>query len=243
LVLSLALSVSLLPARAIADEGGRIVEFGISAIHPTQSAIAEPTAPRREASASAWSRFDERFLHFRPRVVVGPGGVPFLIDGHHRMRDFWDKGLDKVHVRVEADWSALSKEDFWARMQRNGWVYLRDSLGREILPDALPDRIDKLGYDAHRRLAEHLLNRGGFERESLPFQEFHWADFLRSRLPLSEAVLSGKEELPEDTIQKALALARSPEARSLPGYSPSGRPSSRSMLRQCIGFFRDLLPD
>ena len=73
--------------------------------------------------------------------------------------------------------------------------------------------------DPYRSLAGELRNIGGFAKDSTPFSEFVWADFLRRRIKpkaLEERFRRGAAE--------ALALAKSEEASYLPGWcAPHGQ--------------------
>ena len=41
----------------------------------------------------------------------------------------------------------------------------------------------KLVDDPYRSVAAEVRERGGFAKESAPFEEFQWADFFRRRIP------------------------------------------------------------
>jgi hypothetical protein len=79
--------------------------------------------------------------------------------------------------------------------------------------------------DPYRSLAWRLRKNDGFCRSIMPqkeFAEFVWADWLRMRpeLPVDAVRASAEKMLPT-----ALALARSPAAKDVPGYvgdKPSG---------------------
>jgi hypothetical protein len=57
---------------------------------------------------------------------------------------------------------------------------------------------------------------GGFAKDITPYSEFLWADFFR---PLVSAKLI--EQSPGKATAKAVALARQPDARYLPGWAGS----------------------
>jgi len=67
--------------------------------------------------------------------------------------------------------------------------------------------------DPFRSLAGELRRSGGYAKDTTPFCEFLWADFLRRRL---------KRKLLDDdfsaALVKALKLAKSGEADYLPGW-------------------------
>ncbi|MED7828509.1 ParB/Srx family N-terminal domain-containing protein, partial [Streptomyces chiangmaiensis] len=75
-------------------------------------------------------------------VVIGPSGEPFLTDGHHTLTSFYetpDGGADlHVRLRVLANLSNLTRQDFWDQMQAHKWVYLRDPEGNPVTVNKLP---------------------------------------------------------------------------------------------------------
>ena len=77
-----------------------------------------------------------------------------------------------------------------------------------------PKRIAALVDDPYRSLAGLVRNAGGFAKDQAPFAEFLWADFFR---PQVAARLIDKD--PKRATREALRLARSDEARYLPGWS------------------------
>jgi hypothetical protein len=78
-----------------------------------------------------------------------------------------------------------------------------------ICPNGFADLVD----DPFRSLAGALRRRGGFAKDTTPFSEFLWADFLRRRLK--------RKQVEHDfaaALEEALALAKSAEADHLPGW-------------------------
>ncbi|KAF1019003.1 MAG: hypothetical protein GAK37_03752 [Pseudomonas sp.] len=65
----------------------------------------------------------------------------------------------------------------------------------------------------YRSLAGMLRTAGGYAKDATPFSEFLWADFFRSRIGSD---LIG--QLNNRLLSKAMVLARSQEARYLPGW-------------------------
>jgi hypothetical protein len=67
--------------------------------------------------------------------------------------------------------------------------------------------------DPYRSLAGELRRMGGYAKETTPFSEFLWADFLRRRI---------KKKLLEKNFTRALEsgmkLAKEKEASYLPGW-------------------------
>jgi hypothetical protein len=67
--------------------------------------------------------------------------------------------------------------------------------------------------DPFRSLAGELRRVGGFAKDTMPFSEFLWADFLRRRV---------KRKMVETdfdrALEQALKLAKSHDADYLPGW-------------------------
>jgi hypothetical protein len=137
-------------------------------------------------------------------VVLGPGDVPYLTDGHHSLTELLespDGGPDAhVRVRVEADLSDLAPADFWTRMSENHWVWLRDADNQEITPDRLPARLGlgSMGDDRYRGLV-YFTRDIGYEQVadadggSPEFLEFYWATWLRRSYDLADYDLTDPE--------------------------------------------------
>ncbi|TRY21448.1 chromosome partitioning protein ParB, partial [Brevibacillus sp. LEMMJ03] len=73
--------------------------------------------------------------------------------------------------------------------------------------------ITGLKDDPYRSLAGELRRAGGFAKDTTPFSEFLWADFLRRRIP--------RKSIEDDfskALDRALAFGRSKDAGYLPGW-------------------------
>jgi hypothetical protein len=79
--------------------------------------------------------------------------------------------------------------------------------------DDLPRSIAGLADDPYRSLAGELRRAGGFAKDTTPFSEFLWADFLRRRLK-RKALDANFEK----AVERALTLAKSRDADYLPGW-------------------------
>ena len=159
------------------------------------------------------SRF-RRFLEDRPIPSVrGPGGQLFMVDHHHLGLALWQAEVETAFVHVIEDLSVLPVATFWRRMEHDGRAYPFDETGRRIAPSRLPRRLDALAEDGYRDLAWSVREAGGFMKSQVPFSEFAWANFFRARIPLS--ILARDFDLAHD---KAMWLARSRDARALPGF-------------------------
>jgi hypothetical protein len=91
------------------------------------------------------------------------------------------KGVKSVGVNL----SKLHRADFWYVMDHKNWVHPY-AFGKRYSYAALPKSIDKLEDDPFRSLAGELRWAGGFSKETIPYSEFLWGDFLRRRLDSKE---------------------------------------------------------
>ena len=146
-------------------------------------------------------------------VILGPKERPYVIDHHHLSRALLDEGEKHVLVTVVADLKALEPDAFWVVLDHRGWVHPYDEDGQRRAFRAIPKSVGDLLDDPFRSLAGELRRAGGFSKETTPFSEFLWADFLRRRIE-RKAV----EKDFAKAMEKALALAKSQEAHYLPGW-------------------------
>jgi hypothetical protein len=148
-------------------------------------------------------------------IVIGPGGIPYLLDHHHLARALIASGTSKLLIaEVKENWSKLSEPEFWAKMKAQNWVYLRDETGKPISdPKYLPPSIAAMHDDPYRSLSWLVREQGGYQETDNPYAEFQWADFFRARIQL----VNNTNAFDQATAQ-AVKLAHSPDARSLPGY-------------------------
>ena len=160
-----------------------------------------------------------------PQVIIGPGGVAYLTDAHHTMRAILDsKHADKrVCGVIVQNWSDLSEDAFWARMQATHNVYLRDGQDQRITPAQLPASLRDSQSDPYRGLTWMVGSRGGFTaRSDVFFQEFYWGEYFRKHIRWNDA----DDAEFEDAVQRALKLAHEPDASKLPGYIPAPVPAN-----------------
>ncbi len=148
-------------------------------------------------------------------AVIGPAGDLYLIDGHHFAIALAEFGHNKIYVEVIADLSALTKEDFWKRMVRKKWVYLKDNKGNGITTADLPKKLSGLKDDPYRGLAWMVRKCSGYNQLEIPFQEFQWAEYFRSRVSISTKASNAQWE---KAVRKALVLAADDQASHLPGW-------------------------
>jgi hypothetical protein len=166
-----------------------------------------------------WRKLPEKervaFLgkHMIP-VIHGPKEHFYIIDHHHLTRALHEEGAEKLFVIVVSDLKSLDQDAFWTFLDLHGWVYPYDAKGRRRDYADIPKTVSKLKDDPFRSMAGELRRAGGFAKDTTPFSEFLWADFLRRRLKLAMV-----EKDFDGALKKAMKLAKSPEAKYLPGWS------------------------
>jgi hypothetical protein len=146
-------------------------------------------------------------------VVRGPDKRYYVVDHHHLARALHDEGEKNILVTVIGDLRMVEKDAFWGVMDNKRWVYPYDAKGERRHFKDLPKSIEDLKDDPFRSLAGELRRAGGFAKDTTPFSEFLWADFLRRKI--SAKVV---EDNFAKAIEKSLELARSHDAIYLPGW-------------------------
>ena len=122
-------------------------------------------------------------------VVIGPGGALYLTDGHHTLTSLAetpDGGLDlHLRLRVVANLSDQSADQFWQTMIANKWTWLQQVDGTPIAPSALPQTVGLRSFtdDRYRSLL-YFARDIGFASGTIPFQEFYWAAWVRDTQPV-----------------------------------------------------------
>jgi hypothetical protein len=146
-------------------------------------------------------------------VILGPKERPYLIDHHHLSLALHREGIENVLITVVADLSALDPDAFWVVLDLRGWTHPYDADGRRRGFDDIPKSVTDLVDDPFRSLAGELRRVGGYSKETTPFSEFLWADFLRRRVKRKLV----QNDFPR-ALEQALQLAKEKEAHYLPGW-------------------------
>jgi len=184
-------------------------------LRPTQMTVGmrEVKAKRKRWREESRKKGEE-FLgkHMIP-VILGPKGRHYVIDHHHLARALHDEGVKEVAVTVIANLSKLDRDSFWFVMDNRDWTHPFDADGRRRPYSGLPKSVDKLIDDPFRSLAGELRRAGGFAKDTTPFSEFLWADFLRRRMKRKTVKTNF-----DHALEEALQLAKSLDADYLPGW-------------------------
>ena len=187
----------------------------IEDLRPTQMTVGMREV---EAKRKRWREKGEKeelkFLaeHMMP-TILGPKRRHYIIDHHHLARALHDEGRKDVLVTVVADLSKIDMDAFWVFLDNRNWLHPFDSRGRRCEYGSLPKSVSDLEDDPYRSLAGELRRIGGFAKDTTPFSEFLWADFLRRRIKKKLV-----EENFADALEKSLQLAKSSDADFLPGW-------------------------
>ena len=223
---------------------GTLCQVKVSDLKPTQNAAGFDEVNDKIARYSAKSSSDlSDYLLVHPvPIIVGNGGKFYLTDHHHLANALWKTaegdnkaGIDTKNVRVVAqvqnNLTALTGYHFWKSMQRARLVYLFDNYGGgPIRPKDLCPHIKDLANDPYRSLAWEVRTRYGYGKSPHAFAEFLWANFFRIRIIIDNWILKDKirgsnilfSNLPaehkKEIIDEAMDLARSSEAKGMPGY-------------------------
>jgi hypothetical protein len=150
-------------------------------------------------------------------IVLSPDGEAYLVDHHHFVLALSCVGVKKARVEVLHDLSRskLSFVNFWKWMKKNGFYYPFCQFGEGPRnPLYLPAEIRGLADDPYRSLAWFCRQKGAYDKTDTTFAEFKWANFFRKKKLLDRHGRKGIDR----ALNKAIKLAKSEEARRLPGY-------------------------
>jgi hypothetical protein len=204
------------PAFSANLQPGSFCEIPIAALHPTQFNIGRLEVQRRAkhiAKMPDWKLALYINDHILP-VIIGPGGAPYATDKQHFACALALAGHTDVVGHIIRNFHDLDAADFWSRMKSANWVYLYDKGAGPKDVSALPTHLADMTDDPYRSLAWAVRDAGGYGADdAVPYADFHWADFFRSRVKIGEGDAGF-----DQAVQEALKLAHSPEAKGMPGY-------------------------
>jgi len=194
----------------------RVHPVPILELRPTQMTVGmrEVKEKRQRWREHKSKKKQEELLgkHMIP-VVVGPDKRYYVVDHHHLARALHDEGIEAILVTVIGDLTMVERDAFWGVMDNKRWVYPYDAKGERRTFKDLPKSVIELKDDPFRSLAGELRRAGGFAKDTTPFSEFLWADFLRRQMPRKTV-----EDHFAKAMEKALELAKGENAIYLPGW-------------------------
>ena len=192
----------------------------ILSLRPTQMTVGmREVNEKRKRLQEYWRKHKSKkkqgeFLgrHMIP-VVLGPDKRHYVVDHHHLARALHEEGVEDILVIVIADLTMVDRDAFWGVLDNHKWVYPYDAKGERCHFRDIPKTVADLKDDPFRSLAGELRRVGGFAKDTTPFSEFLWADFLRRKMSRKSV-----EANFDKAIEKALALGKSKDAVYLPGW-------------------------
>jgi hypothetical protein len=188
----------------------------IMSLRPTQMTVGmrevKEKRERWRERKSAKKRAEMLGKHMIP-VVLGPDERYYVVDHHHLARALHDEGVKDVLVTVIGDLTMVTRDAFWGVMDNKRWAYPYDAKGERRHFRDLPRSVADLKDDPFRSLAGELRRAGGFAKDTTPFSEFLWADFLRRKVTRKIVEVDF-----EKAMERALAFAKSKDAIYLPGW-------------------------
>ncbi len=192
-----------------------LISVAIGDLRPTQMTVGMREVQEKQRR---WSQLppegrDEFLARHMAPVIIGPKGRYYLTDHHHLARALLEAGCKNLLVNVIADVAHLDNDAFWVFADNRAWCHPYDASGQRLTFKDIPKTIMGLSDDPYRSLAGALRRAGGYAKENTPFSEFIWADFLRRRI--KPRLLENDHDR---AVQKALDLARSHDAKYLPGW-------------------------
>jgi len=187
----------------------------IKKLRPTQITVGmREVKEKREHWRHLQDKDKEGFLgHHMIPVIHGPKQRDYIIDHHHLARALLDEGCEHVFVVPVADLSSLDQDAFWTFLDHHAWVYPYDAKGKRRSYSDIPATVMDMKDDPYRSVAGELRRIGGYAKDTTPFSEFLWADFLRRQLKLTQIQKDFSVAL-----KKAYKLARGQDAKYLPGW-------------------------
>ena len=203
---------------APAGDGKELLEVALADLQPTQMCVglAEIRSRQRDFAQDDPAE-RRRYLQRKPTPLVrNASGELWMVDRHHRLRALLelDAGASAFGY-VALDLPVVDRAEVLAALHQRGWLYLYDGRGLGPLPPtALPRRLTDTHDDPYRSLVWKLKREGMIAAAPLiPFHEFRWGAWLRSRTlpPFSSERL-------EPALPAARALVRSAAAQHLAGW-------------------------
>ena len=203
----------------------QLLEIALSALRPTQMCVGMAEIRSRQidfAKDSAQER--RRYLRQKPTPLVrSQAGDLWMVVRHHRLRGLMEEDPGATAFGyVALDLPFRDPQQVLEDLHQRGWLYLFDGRGLgPFPPSALPQKLTDTQDDPYRSLVWKLKRERVITAAPLiPFHEFRWGAWLRSRTlpPFSSERL-------EPALPSARALARSRGASHLAGWlgPPSGQ--------------------
>ncbi|MBC7490474.1 MAG: chromosome partitioning protein ParB [Glaciimonas sp.] len=193
----------------------QLISAKLEKLHPTQITVGKLEVALKRKHWSALGKKERTAAlasHWFP-AILGPEEKYYILDHHHFGLALLEEGVKTVSLMLQKDLSWLNPVKFWTVMDHSQWVHPYGTDGTRHEFNAIPKHLEHLQDDPYRSLAGELRRAGGYAKDVTPFSEFLWADFFRNRI--SSDILDHDFN---KALVKAKRLARSQEARYLPGW-------------------------
>ena len=194
--------------------------INISQLRPTQITVGMLQVRHKRLRLRALEKRPAELLDFileHPiRVVLGPKDKAYVIDHHHLALALMKERFETAPMDVEDDFSSLTVAAFWKKMQIYHFVHPYDADGHQKTLASIPKSLELLTNDPYRSLAGFVREAGDFIKVQVPYAEFLWADYYRSRI---KKKLLGKHF--DKALKHAITLAHDHSANKLPGFLKS----------------------
>ena len=116
-------------------------------------------------------------------------------------------------TRVRAKRQSWQAKKDQSEFDTRGWCHPYDQRGGRCGFADIPKSVADLRDDPFRSLAGELRKAGGFAKDTTPFSEFLWADYLRRRIKRATV----KRDF-DSALGEAMKLAKSQDTHFLPGW-------------------------
>jgi hypothetical protein len=195
-----------------------LLEVPLRALQPTQLCVGMAEIRSRQLDfAQDNNKERRRYLKRKPTPLVrSASGELWMVDRHHRLRALMELDPEATAFGyVVLQLEVAERHAVLEALHERGWLYLYDGRGLGPLhPTALPTSLSGTEDDPYRSLVWKLKREGLVEAAPLiPFHEFRWGAWLRSRnLPHFSS------ERLDPALPAARALVRSQAASRLAGW-------------------------
>ena len=195
-----------------------LLEVPLQALQPTQLCVGMAEIRSRQLDFAADdAKQRRRYLKRKPTPLVrSASGELWMVDRHHRLRALLELDPNATafgYVVLQLEVS--ERHAVLEQLHQRGWLYLYDGRGLGPLhPTALPSSLSGTQDHPYRSLVWKLKREGLVGAAPLiPFHEFRWGAWLRSRNlpPFSSERL-------DPALPAARALVRSQAASHLAGW-------------------------
>jgi hypothetical protein len=186
----------------------------ILSLRPTQLTVGMREVSKKQDKIAG--RCSSAMVIPRIPALLGPARQLYLHDRHHYSLALHRMGVKQVEVEIVEDLSHLDAGTFWLTLALRSWARPIDGTGKRHQFIHMPASILGLEDDPFRSLAGELRRLGFFVKDTAPYTDFAWADFLRHRMRRARVDSSF-----DAAMDEAIAVVReTPEARLLPGWKP-----------------------